>query len=53
MIHHLDFNWIEIGGDSIEHPVQWDGELSSLAGKLVRVEFEFQNAQLFGFNLHE
>lgn len=48
-----NFNWIEIEGDSIEHPVEWGGKLNSLVGKTVLIEFELQNTQLFGFNLYE
>ncbi len=37
-------------GDAVRHPVSWDGaELTSLEGDLIRLEFEFENADLFAF----
>lgn len=46
-----DFGWIELKGDSVDHPVKWEKDLSSLNGKTVCIEFQLKNSQLFGFNL--
>ncbi|NOY58564.1 MAG: hypothetical protein GXO75_06485 [Calditrichaeota bacterium] len=46
-----DFDWFEIKGDSIAHPVKWKGNLKSLAGKTMQIEFQLRYAQLFGFDL--
>jgi hypothetical protein len=60
-IHLLDkegkpltnFGWVEIKGDGVDLPVLWKGDLGSLSRKPVRLEFQLQDAQLFGFNLYE
>jgi hypothetical protein len=37
-------------GDSIRHPVEWDSaEMGDLSGRVIRIEFKFRNADLFGF----
>lgn len=37
-------------GSAVRHVVSWgDADMNSLAGTLVRLEFTFQNADLFGF----
>ena len=37
-------------GDAVRHPVSWDrAELTSLEGDLIRLEFKFENADLFAF----
>jgi hypothetical protein len=46
-----DFDWIEIPGDDVAHAVKWQGKLTSLRGKIVQIEFQLRNAQLFGFDL--
>ncbi len=46
------FGWVDLKGDSVSHKVQWQGKLSSLKNKSVRLEFKLKNAQLFGFYLH-
>jgi hypothetical protein len=48
------FDWADcepIRGDSIRHAVRWKGDLASLQGKPVHVEFSLRNAHLFGFDL--
>jgi len=40
-----------IRGDSLRHAVQWKGDLASVRGKAVRLEFSLRNARLFGFEL--
>jgi hypothetical protein len=46
-----NFDWIEIQGDDVAHAVKWQGDLTSLRGKIVQIEFQLRNAQLFGFDL--
>jgi hypothetical protein len=46
------FGWVEIRGDRVDHPVAWQGDLAKVHGRPVRLEFELQDAQLFGFDLH-
>jgi len=46
------FDWLNLEGDYIAHQVSWQGDLSTLAGKPVQIEFQLKNAQLFGFTLH-
>ena len=48
-----DFNWVELSGDAIDLPVNWNGNLESLSDKPVTIEFQLQDAQLFGFDLNE
>ncbi|MFC2084360.1 hypothetical protein ACFLS9_04820 [Bacteroidota bacterium] len=48
----VGFDWIDLEGDSIAHKVEWTKDLSILSGKTVCLEFQLQNAQLFGFELH-
>jgi hypothetical protein len=45
------FDWIGLSGDGVDLPARWSRPLSSLAGRPVRLEFELQEAQLFGFDL--
>ena len=47
------FDWINIAGNSVEHPVNWNGDLNSLGQKPVCLEFHLRNAQLFGFDLYQ
>jgi hypothetical protein len=47
------FEWSNIQGDSVAHPINWTGHLSDLAGKPVRLDFELRNAQLYGFDLYK
>ena len=47
------FGWIELGGDKVAHSVNWPEKLKNLKKKTVRIEFELQDAQLFGFDLNE
>ena len=48
----VDFGWVELKGDSIDHKVQWSKPLTALSGRAVRIEFQLKNAQLFGFDSH-
>ena len=45
------FGWVEFKGDSIEHEIEWNSGLSRVSGKVVRLEFQLKDAQLFGFDL--
>ena len=47
------FEWVNISGDKVDHPVPWKQDLNALAEKSVRIEFQLQDAQLYGFSLHE
>lgn len=42
-----------IRGDATDHAVRAMGDLASLAGKPVRLEFFLREAELYGFELHE
>ncbi|MFC1550891.1 hypothetical protein ACFL46_06335, partial [Candidatus Neomarinimicrobiota bacterium] len=42
-----------ISGDATNHRVKTKGNLASLAGKPVRLEFFLRDAKLYGFELHE
>jgi hypothetical protein len=46
------FEWVDIRGDDIAHRIDWKGDLASLRDKPVQIEFQFKNAQLFGFTLN-
>jgi len=46
------FGWAEVKGNTIDHPVKWKGNLEALAGRPVQLEFQLQDAQLFGFDLY-
>jgi len=46
------FYWMDVSGDGIDIPVAWAQDLKSLGNKPVRMEFELQDAQLYGFNLN-
>jgi hypothetical protein len=48
-----DFDWVSIQGDAVDIPVKWKGDLASLSNTPVRLEFQFQDAQLFSFDLYE
>ena len=48
-----EFDWVNIAGDSVEHPVNWNDDLNTLAQKPVCLEFQLRNAQLFGFDLYD
>jgi hypothetical protein len=45
------FDWVGLQGDAVDIPVEFEKSLKTLAGKPVRIEFELQKAQLFGFDL--
>jgi hypothetical protein len=45
------FDWVSITGDGIELPVAWEKRIGPVANKPVCIEFELQDAMLFGFNL--
>jgi hypothetical protein len=47
------FDWVEIRGDAIAHPVRWKAAVTSLRQTPVRLEFELKEAQLFGFDLQK
>lgn len=47
------FDWAEIRGDAVAHPVKWQSKIGSLGNDAVRLEFELKDAQLFGFDLHK
>jgi len=47
------FEWRELIGDSIDHNIKWNKELSTISGVPVRLEFQLKNAELFGFELHQ
>jgi len=42
-----------VEGDSLDHPIQWKGSRSTLAGRAVRIEFIMSDAQLFAVNVVE
>ena len=42
-----------IRGDDVALPVEWESELTALAGKPARLEFELRDASLFAFDLIE
>ena len=48
-----DFDWVAIKGDAVDISIPWKGDLKALSGKPVRMEFQLQDAQLFGFDLYE
>jgi hypothetical protein len=45
------FDWAEIRGDDVNHPVTWAQPLSSLGARAACLEFRLRDAQLFGFEL--
>jgi hypothetical protein len=45
------YDWVQITGDSIAHPVVWAKSIGKLNGKAVRLEFKMTKAQLFGFEI--
>ena len=47
------FDWVDISGDAVDHPVEWKKDLKSLGKKIVQIEFQLQDAQLYSFDLHE
>lgn len=47
------FDWVELRGDSVAHPVPWKGSVGSVGKEAVRLEFELKDAQLFGFDLNK
>jgi hypothetical protein len=47
------FDWVNISGDAVDHPVEWKGVLKSLSNKTVQMEFQLQDAQLYSFRLWE
>lgn len=50
------FNWMDcttIRGDSLTHPVRWKGDLASLRGKPVQLEFALRQGKFYGFELEK
>jgi hypothetical protein len=47
----VGFEWTEIRGDSVAHKMTWKKDFRSLGVDPVRIEFELNNGQLFGFDL--
>jgi hypothetical protein len=45
------FGWVSLRGDELDHAVRFEGSLSSLKQRAVRLEFELVKARLFGFDL--
>lgn len=45
------FDWVSVHGNRLAHAVKFQQPLDSLAGRPVRLEFQLQRAQLFGFDL--
>jgi hypothetical protein len=45
------FDWLEIKGNAVNIPVNWKGDLKSLNGRVVSLQCEMQDAQIFGFEL--
>ncbi|MCR4413610.1 MAG: hypothetical protein NUV77_14410, partial [Thermoguttaceae bacterium] len=45
------FDGVSLHGDRLDHPVPFAKKLTALANRPVRLEFELQNAQVFGFDL--
>ncbi len=40
----------EFTGDEVRHAVEWDSaEMADLAGKIIRLEFKFRNADIYSF----
>ena len=46
------FEWVEFTGDSVEHMIEWSNGLKAVSGKVVCLEFQLRDAQLFGIDLH-
>jgi len=49
------FDWTDgepIRGDSVRHAVRWKGDLASVTGQPVRLEFRLREVHLFGFDLN-
>jgi len=46
------FDWVNISGNGVDHPVEWRGDLKSLEKKTVQIEFQLKDAQLYSFELH-
>jgi hypothetical protein len=47
------FDWVNISGDAVDHPVKWNLDLKSLEEKAVKIEFQLQDAQLYSFYLYD
>jgi hypothetical protein len=47
------FDWVNLSGDAVDHPVAWEKELKSVSDKPVQIEFQLQDAQLYGFDLYK
>jgi hypothetical protein len=47
------FDWVEIAGDAVDHPVTWARDLKSINKKNVQIEFQLQDALLYGFDIHD
>ena len=45
------FEWVELEGDAVAIPVQWPAQLKTVHGKPVCIQFQFKDAQLYGFEL--
>lgn len=41
----------EVRGDSVAHPLRWRGDLATLRGKAVRMDFALRDADLYAFDL--
>jgi len=46
-----DFDWVNISGDAVDHPVEWNQDLKTLNQKPVQMEFQLQDALLYSFDL--
>jgi len=46
-----DFDWVNISGDAVDHPVEWNQDLKTLNQKPVQIEFQLQDALLYSFDL--
>jgi len=45
------YSWIDLKGDSLQHPLSWYKGISALRNRPVRLEFKLVDAQLFGFDV--
>jgi hypothetical protein len=41
-----------VAGDALDAAVRWKGDLRTLEGEPVRLDFQLRRARLFGFSLH-
>jgi hypothetical protein len=47
------FDWVNISGDRVDHPVAWKEDLGTLNEESVQIEFQLQDAQIYGFELYK